>query len=145
MRLWELGGWGGETVQWRTRVLELSIFPGTGIYLSQCLRQPSPPPHPTSARLCTCVSCPPELLISCVCANVTPPFPSRLPFFPFSSLPSLEENRTRNSLPLATYTHPALSFPRFLASADSLSSKEGGRRGVRHYPASLPTFLGIVL
>lgn len=51
-----------------------------------------------------------------------PPFPSSA----FPSLPSPKEDRTSNSLPLATHTRPVLSSPRFLASADSLNSGEGG-------------------
>lgn len=66
------------------------------------------------------VPCCPKLLISCVQARMSPS-----PSFPF---PSPKENRTSNSLPLATYTHPALSSPRFLASADSFNSEEGGER-----------------
>lgn len=52
----------------------------------------------------------------------TPSLPSSLP--PSLSFLPLRKT-TSNSFPLATYTHPALSSPRFLAFADSLNSEEG--------------------
>lgn len=117
MRLWELDGgkqYSEDQGSWRCpSSLDLEYTHPTA-----CL---APSPTPALQGLSSVnVPCSPELLISCVQARISPS-----PSFPF---PSPKENRTSNSLPLATYTHPALSSPRFLASADSLNSEEGGER-----------------
>lgn len=143
MRLWELEG--GETVQWRTRVLELSIFPGLEYTCpNACVSHLLPLPTLPSAHLCQCVSCPPELLIR---ARIPPPFPS-LPFPPpFPSLPFLPLRKTEQvTLFPWLHTHtqhfPLQDFwPLLIASAQ----RKEGRKGAMLYPASLPMFLGIVL
>lgn len=87
----------------------------------------SPTPTLPVANLCLLL---PELLISLCPSQNSLPFP----------LP--KENRTSYSLPLDTYTHPALSSPRFLASADSLNLGRRGRGGMMRHPASWPCVSG---
>lgn len=107
-----------KTLQERAKASELSIClgPQGPLRASSHLLAGSSQGSPVGA------SCSRSSLSAVSKPAYAPPFPSSA----FPSLPSPKEDRTSNSLPLATHTRPVLSSPRFLASADSLNSGEGG-------------------
>lgn len=136
---------GGGEIQWGTRVLELSIFPGH--CLTACLTL-SPTPALCRADLCQCLLLPRAAYQSCPSQNTSlpfPPFPS-LPF-PSPPLPHPAQGKQKQAtlfpwLHTHTQHFPLQDFwPLLIVSA---LRKEGERSDA---PPCIhaPMFLGIVM
>lgn len=129
MRLWELAGGKKQNTVENKAPRGVHLFWALENTCPTAYLTSSPTPALPMANLCQCLLFP-ELLISLCPSQNSLPFP----------LP--KENRTSYSLPLATCTHPALSSPRFLASADSLTLGRRGRGRMMRHPASWPCVSG---
>lgn len=131
MRLWGLDKGQGTEYSGEQGSRDCPSSLGIGMCL-MCLLSHSVSYHPAEANLS---AAPQSCLSACVQARILPslPFPFPMKTEQVTLFPWLDP-------------HPALSSPSFLASADSLSSGEGGgKKGwcIILHPG--PIFLGIVL